>query len=79
MSAVLLRSVSNWSHHDGTPNPLLVFFHNGMKKDDGWLRLEENEYDKYTRNKNGQKKGEMKKQLSAAENTKLIAIKSEID
>ena len=25
-------ALSNWSHHDGTPNPLLVFLHDGMKK-----------------------------------------------
>ena len=41
VSAVLLRSRSNWSHHDGTPKPLLVFLHDGMKKENGWIRLEE--------------------------------------
>ena len=79
VSLVILQSL-NWSKYDNTPNPLLVYLHNGYEKEQkGWLRLVENEYDKYENGKNGKKKGEMKKQLSAKENNKLVTIKSELD
>ena len=39
----------------------------------------EGEYDTYERNGDGKKKGEMKSQLSEAENNKLILTKTEIE
>ena len=45
----------------------------------GWLRIVENEFEKYEKNKNGKRKGAMKSQLSARENNKLVSIVMELD
>ena len=71
----LVLESRDWSDYDVRPNPILAYLHKGRKKEEGWLRLEEREYDTYQTSKNGRKKGDMKSQLSELENTKLVTIK----
>ena len=75
----IIRESRGWGKYDTKPNPLLVFLQEGRKKAKGWLRVEEKEYDTYTKDGKGKKKGEMKTQLSEKENNKLVHIKMEID
>lgn len=75
---IIVQSRS-WSEYDRAPNPLLVYLHAGRKEEPGWLRIVENEYNKYEKNGKGKKKGEMTTQLSDEENNKLVAVKMELD
>ena len=49
ISNIIIQS-RGWSV--GTPNPLLEHLHSGRKKDKGWLRILEKEYDTYKTNSN---------------------------
>ena len=67
VSAVLLESYG-WHEYEAKPNPLLKYLHDGRKKVPGWLRVIENEFRK-------DRKGNRMKQLTPAENNKLVQIK----
>ena len=51
----ILPESRSWSEYDAQYNPLSFYLREGKDKSRGWLRLVENEYNKYTK---GSKKGE---------------------